>query len=95
MQRNGILQHAVAKVGTDRQRGQKVHLSTQDLPQLDLHAGEANQSRNVTRLELHEHVDVALLSKVLPKDRAEEREPTCVMPTAEVDDPIASAFDRG
>ena len=40
----------------------------------------------MTRFELHEHVNVAVWTEVIPKDRAEEREPADMMTPAEVGD---------
>jgi len=37
----------------------------------------------MTGLELHENVDIALGTKVVPQDRAEEREPPDVIAPAE------------
>ena len=49
----------------------------------------------MTRFELHEHVNVAVWTEVIPKDRAEEREPADMMTPAEVGDLLAWYRDSG
>ncbi len=94
MQRHGVSQHAVAEVWADGHRGQEIHLPAQDLPQLAFHADEGDQTGYVSRLELHEQVDVALGPEVRSQHGPKDREPAGVVTSAEVADRIARAVDR-
>lgn len=66
----------------------EVDLSAQELGELPLEPDEA-QTRRTARLELHEHVHVALGSERLGQDGAEEREPRDPVPPAQAFEDIA------
>ena len=61
----------------------QIDLSAQQRPQFLLHR-EESQPRRPVLLELHQHVHVAIGSKVGPQDRTEQHEPSDVIAPAEV-----------
>ena len=54
--------------------------ATEETGKLVLQPDEA-ESRHMPGLELHQHVDVAIGTEIVPKDGAEESEPGCDSPT--------------
>ena len=40
------------------------------------------QTRNMARLEFDEHIDITVRLKIVPQDRAEQRQPLYVVPDA-------------
>jgi len=56
--------------------------AVQQSGQLALHTDEA-QARNVTRLELHQHIDVAVGVEVIADRRSKQRQPRDMVPLAE------------
>ena len=57
---------------------------TQQLAELALDRAEADEARDVLRVELDQHVDVARSSEIVAQHRSEQREAADVMPRAEI-----------
>jgi len=61
----------------------EVDLPTQDAAQLELHRGELQEARASARLELDEHVHVAVGPEPVSQHRSEQGQPTNAMLLAE------------
>lgn len=61
-------------------------MAADELRKLDLHSGERNEPRNVVRVELDQHVDVAVGREVVSEDGPEQRQTVDVVLTAEAFD---------
>lgn len=60
-------------MGTEEPGSVEIHLPSEYLRELIFH-GQEGEPRNVTGLELHEDVDIALRSEVGSQNRTEQRE---------------------
>jgi|ERR1039457_868038 hypothetical protein len=85
----GVGEHSVAEVTAQKPGCIKVDGPAKNTRQLILHREEV-EAGNVSGLEFHDHVHVTVWQKIVAQNRAEEREPTDVMPSAEG----ANAFHR-
>src|SRR6185437_3084703 len=85
--------HAVPELGAEKVRRVQIDPSPENPRELVLH-GEERQPRNVARLEIDEHVDVTLTSKVGASDRSEERELTDIVRAAKGGDSRPINRDR-
>lgn len=55
----------VAKVAAEILRRSQVHLEADHLRELDLHAGNSQQSRNMLRIELDQEIHVAVRAEIV------------------------------
>src|SRR5713101_5038440 len=83
----GLGQDPAAEIGAQKTRSVQVNLAPEDLRQLSFQREEP-QSRYVARLELDQHVNVAIRPKVVAKNRAEERKPANMIALAEPSEPF-------
>ena len=87
IQRLRLLQHLIPEVLTNGQGRFHVQSATADeLRKLDLHSGGGNQPRNGVRVELDQHVDLAVGNEVVSEDGPEESQTLDVMLAAEAFD---------
>ena len=70
----------------------KIHRAPQQVAQFSLH-GDEFQPRNMSGLELHEDVHVALIGEVVAEHRSEERQAADVVASAELRYLILIHFD--
>src|SRR5438874_2452050 len=78
-------QHSFAHMWAYELRRVQVNPATEDFRKLLLHR-EERKPRRAARLELDQHVHVAVVTKVIAQHRAEEGQPADVVLSAEVGD---------
>ena len=89
----GFAENFVAEVGAQALGRVQIDLSLEELAQLVLEGDEA-EARGAPRLELDEHVDVALRREVIAEDAPEQREADDAVAPEELGDTIGGNVDR-
>src|SRR5215469_9287082 len=79
----GLGKYSIAEVTAQEPRCVEIDGSAQDSRQLVLHR-EKFEAGSVSRLELHDHIHVAVRQKVFAQNRPEERELSNMIAPAEV-----------
>jgi hypothetical protein len=85
--RLGFAQDPIAEIVAEGCGRVQVDLASQETAKLVLQT-EESEARDVARLELHEHVDVAVDTKIGTEHRSEERKLSDVVPATDGRKPV-------
>jgi hypothetical protein len=88
----GVGKQPVAEVAAQKSGCIEVYSPTDNARQLFLHRKEV-EAGGVSVFKFHDHVDVTIRPKIVAKNRAEERKPANVMPSAEIANAVPGYFD--
>ena len=88
--------HSLACPGTEELRGHQVQApASENARPLFLHLTETDQPWNVTGLEFHHNVHIAVRTEIIPQHRTEQRQPANAVAAAELTEPFLVSANPG
>jgi len=85
--------HLVAEIAGELTGSLQVNLPADQIAQVGLNSGDAEQGRRPVRQEFHQHIHIAVGAEIIPQNASEERQARDTVAPTELGDRVVREID--